>query len=101
MSNYPSMTTEQKINRLSVVLAAQASFETEAEFLKDDLKVEIPEGEAKESGILRAFHILAIRKNPAWKTIAERFNPSRQLIAANTKKTPVHSIKITTKQGNV
>ena len=56
--------------------------------------LDVVEGELFRVAISHTF-----RKSTAWKAIAAKLKPSRQLIAANTVDTPVTSIRTSARQG--
>jgi len=90
---------ENTIDQLGIDLAAAATLEVKIKAAKKILVDNIEAGSATEGKFFRASHSFSERKSTAWKTIAERLKASNQMIVANTKKTPVDTIKIVSRIG--
>jgi hypothetical protein len=92
------MNTKYKIDRLGTVQAAIAKLQEEEKVLKEYMVLHIKAGTREEGDIFGVSHSEAERKTVAYKTIAERLGATRQMIVANTKKSEVHTIKVTARQ---
>ncbi len=90
--------TVQKIDRLGVVQAKMADLKAESDALKSALVAEIPAGDRMEGQLFGASHSHTERSTTAWKSIATKLKASRQIIVANTKHTPVDTIKVTARK---
>lgn len=87
------------VDQLLTVKAQLAELEAREREIKDCL---IATGESTIEGILARASIshCAGREKIDWQTIAERFNPSRQLIVAHTTTgQPFHVIRVSARKG--
>ena len=98
--NYITDENVQKLaDELGVAMAAAAPLNAKVKQIKSELYDYLEAGERAKGSLWEVLHVETDRKTTAWKTIAERLEASRQMIAANTKKSTVDSIKITALQG--
>ena len=92
------MNMQEKIDRLGTVQAAIAKMQEEEKELKAYMVAHVPAGERMEGGLFGVTHIEANRETVNYKSIAAKLNASRQMIAANTKKSVTHTIKVTARK---
>ena len=87
----------QLVDTLGQLNAEMAELKDDADRIKKQL---IEAGVTPVEGDhYRATVVTSNRTYIDWKTIAERFNPSRQLIAGNTTKKPVTSVRVVARKG--
>ncbi len=82
------------VDELGKNRAQQAILETREEELRDFIADNTSPQHARALGArFEAVRVDQTRNNVAWKKVAMHFDPSRQLISAHTKKTPIVSIR--------
>ena len=87
------------VDQLLAVKAQIASLEQTEKELKDCL---IASGQTSIDGILARASVSYCegREKTDWQTIAQRFNPSRQLIVAHTTTgAPFHTVRVSARKG--
>lgn len=87
------------VDQLLAVKAQLAELEQRERELKDCL---IASGQTSIDGILARASVSYCegREKTDWQTIAQRFNPSRQLIAAHTTTgAPFHTVRVSARKG--
>ena len=87
------------VDQLLSVKASIAELEQRERELKDCL---IASGQTSIDGILARASVSYCegREKIDWQTIAQRFNPSRQLIAAHTTTgAPFHTVRVSARKG--
>ncbi len=87
------------VDELLSVKASIAELEAREREIKDCL---VATGEQSIEGILARASVsyCAGREKTDWQTIAARFNPSRQLIAAHTTMgAPYHTVRVSARKG--
>ena len=87
------------VDQLLSVKASIAELEQRERELKDCL---IASGQTSIDGILARASVSYCegREKTDWQTIAQRFNPSRQLIAAHTTTgAPFHTVRVSARKG--
>jgi hypothetical protein len=92
-------TIETLIDELGATLAAQAELNKQVKSLKDEFMARVEAGDVDEGELFRAFHVLSERKATDWKAVAQKLQPSRQLVAAHTSQKFVHSVRVSSKTG--
>ena len=86
----------KQIDKLGVLLAQISELTKEAESIKSALKAS---GNSEFDGkLFHAVVINQIRTSVDWETIAEKLNPSRQLVAAYTSSKEVVMVKVNARQ---
>ncbi len=84
------------VDQLGTLQAEIAELTAQERKLKDQL---IAEGEGIHEGdLFNANVIVSERKNVAWKKIAEKLGATAQMIAGNTTKLEVTSVKVTARK---
>ena len=86
--------TDALIDELGALNAEIADLQAEAKAMKIALQDRIVPGMAREGDLYRASHSVAERDTVDWKAVAGKLKPSRQLVAAHTKRTEVHTIRV-------
>ena len=87
------------VDQLLAVKAQLAALEEKEKELKDCL---IASGQTSIDGILARASVSYCegREKTDWQTIAQRFNPSRQLIVAHTTTgAPFHTVRVSARKG--
>ena len=88
------LTLESAADELGRIRAQQSILEDREEELKEFFKANTSPENARALGArFEAVRVDSDRNNVAWKKVAMHFNPSRQLITANTTKQHVVSIR--------
>ena len=86
------------VDDLGHKLAKHADLQNQIDALKTSLLKEVKSGQSFNGLNYRVVHIEQHAKNVNWQKIAKKFEPSRQLVRANTKFVEKHTIKCTARK---
>lgn len=86
------------VDDLGRKLAKLADVQKQVDALKASLLKEVKSGHSFNGLNYRIVHVEQHAKVTDWKKIANRFEPSRQLVRANTKFVEKHAIKCTARK---
>ena len=92
-------TNRDPIDRLGEIKARIADLEAVEKALRDEIAARGPG--AYEGDVFRATVSTADREKINWQAIAEKLEPSRQLITAHTSSIPVTTVKVTARNGRL
>lgn len=94
MNDKTELTLEAAVDELGKIRAQQSILEDREDDLKAFIKANTSPENARALGArFEAVRVDSDRNTVAWKKVAMHFNPSRQLITANTTKQHVTSIR--------
>ena len=82
-------------DQIGTLRATISELQAELKELEDGLKAD--GGDVYEGELFRVTVSWSDRKTTAWKAIAEKLGASKQMIAGNTKATPVTTLRCTSK----
>jgi hypothetical protein len=80
---------------LGLLNAQIADLQAQAKKLKAGV---IANGDTIEGSLYNATPVFSARDTVNWKAVAEKLEPSRQLVAAHTKHTTVVSVRVTARK---
>lgn len=94
---------EAKIDKLGYLKAQIADLQKQAKELNNEVVQELDQRglSSYDGALFQAAVVKQERKTVNWQKIALKFNPSVQLIAGNTKVTPVVSLKLSARKQSV
>jgi hypothetical protein len=83
------------VDVIAALDAEIARLKAQRDALADSLKVEADGGFAEFEGLQHVATVsTTIRSTVDWKAVAAKLNPSRQLVVAHTRETPVTTLKL-------
>lgn len=98
MKVYNARAIERLSDEIGEIQAQIADLEKRENEIKEKL-TDVTGGYGTTEGrLFRVNVVTSLRKATAWKNVAMKMNPTRQLITANTTEKPVTTVKVTARR---